>query len=427
MGINIILPIIAGLIATILIGGQVAPSYMENIKIKKVENVTLANQEMVKDAIVRYIKLGYGLPENVGDLTSDGKNLLLASQTINSEGKPYKFTIDKKKGTLKIFTTINDTNAEKYFSNSFKFPNKPTCVELVGETCKDNIWETFYLLDEDTMASFPKPELASEEQIKEDFTYENLGNKTDKDGNKVVFKDGDKDYVVKVNPDKEGEFIVTEYKKNGEDWEETGKVVVVPSINNKEHGVRISDLTHSFKNGLGEDVTITHERVHCNKLEDGKHGISGDMKINDIHKKEWFVVNENTGIGEIVYVLSYLGTLLDFRSAIFDSTNGSIIRNPNNLCISNSSKDLHGTFSQSISIAPFNYDFFKEISKNFNEPLDRWDTSHVTKMTNVFQGAEAFNQDISSWDVEKVSSCSVFKYGSSLADDNVPQFNKCTF
>ena len=40
----------------------------------------------------------------------------------------------------------------------------------------------------------------------------------------------------------------------------------------------------------------------------------------------------------------------------------------------------------------------------FNQDLSSWDTSAVTDMANMFYGATAFNQDISSWDTSKVTS-----------------------
>jgi surface protein len=40
--------------------------------------------------------------------------------------------------------------------------------------------------------------------------------------------------------------------------------------------------------------------------------------------------------------------------------------------------------------------------KTFNQPLDKWDVSSVTNMSNLFFSAEKFNQPIGSWDVSKV-------------------------
>ena len=43
-------------------------------------------------------------------------------------------------------------------------------------------------------------------------------------------------------------------------------------------------------------------------------------------------------------------------------------------------------------------------TENFNDDISEWDTSNVTNMDNMFDGAEKFNQDISNWNVENVTS-----------------------
>ena len=68
MGINFILPLIAGIVMTVILGSQVAPSLVENMKIAKVENRTIANQNLIKDAITKYIKLEGKAPTSMEDL-----------------------------------------------------------------------------------------------------------------------------------------------------------------------------------------------------------------------------------------------------------------------------------------------------------------------------------------------------------------------
>jgi len=43
-----------------------------------------------------------------------------------------------------------------------------------------------------------------------------------------------------------------------------------------------------------------------------------------------------------------------------------------------------------------------EGATSFNQPLNDWDISNVTDMSNMFNGASSFNQDLTSWDVSNV-------------------------
>ncbi len=217
MGINIILPLIMGIAMTVIIGSQVAPSYIEKIKIAKVENRTISNQNLIKDAIVRYIKLKKEVPDHKKGLADlEGAGLIQEHHKDNFFKDEYSFHIDKKKGILRIFTTINDEDAGKYFSNSFKFPNAPTCVKE-GDTCKKGEWETFYLLDEDTFKSIPIPEVGSIEWVEDKYSKENLGDRYEE--KEIPLVGGEIDYVVDVPNDKVIEYI---YDKDKDEWVESG-------------------------------------------------------------------------------------------------------------------------------------------------------------------------------------------------------------
>ncbi|MCT7517726.1 hypothetical protein [Aliarcobacter cryaerophilus] len=164
MGLNFILPLIAGIVMTVILGSQVAPSLVENMKIAKVENRTIANQNLIKDAITKYIKLEGKAPTGMEDL----KTFILMQEQNNNNLFDGNYTYELVKlpdgrynGTLKIFTTINDESASKYFSNSFKFPNKPICTKSGSNyDC-----ETFYQLDMEVFDIFAKLEKEKEKQI----------------------------------------------------------------------------------------------------------------------------------------------------------------------------------------------------------------------------------------------------------------------
>ncbi|MCT7484174.1 BspA family leucine-rich repeat surface protein [Aliarcobacter cryaerophilus] len=385
MGINIILPLIMGIAMTVIIGSQVAPSYIEKIKIAKVENRTISNQNLIKDAIVRYIKLEKKVPKDNDLEVLNKAGLLMDYHESNLFGGGYEFFINKKKGTLKIRTTINDDVAGKYFSNSFKFPNTPKCIEDQNGVCTGT-FETFYLLDEETFKSIPIPEVGSIEDIQDRFTkVEEVGKKFDE----ATLVGVEKDYIVDLVTKEVTEYT---YDKENNIWVENPTKIVVPSLKPSDHGVEIKNITWDFIDGLGNEVKQTHEKVVCNATS-----------IN----QEVFVVNKNKGLGEIVWVAPATNNSIEeyySGRSIRGKVLGEAYRNnfsgvpniinfkPNNICTSNvtdfRTREEYGLF---------------EGAQSFNQDLNRWDTSNVTNMKSMFNNAWNFNQDISSWDVSKVT------------------------
>ena len=50
-------------------------------------------------------------------------------------------------------------------------------------------------------------------------------------------------------------------------------------------------------------------------------------------------------------------------------------------------------------------------AENFNQPLDNWDVLNVTDMHGIFSGAENFNHPLNNWDVSNVKDMSRMFYG----------------
>lgn len=60
----------------------------------------------------------------------------------------------------------------------------------------------------------------------------------------------------------------------------------------------------------------------------------------------------------------------------------------------------------------------------FNQPLDRWDTGNATNMLGMFWGTTAMAQDLSMWNVAKVTSKDVFASGTKMTSAQLPRWNK---
>lgn len=314
MGINIILPLIMGIAMTVIIGSQVAPSYIEKIKIAKVENRTISNQNLIKDAIVRYIKLEKKVPKDNDLEVLNKAGLLMDYHESNLFGGGYGFTIDKKKGILRIFTTINDEDAGKYFSNSFKFPNAPTCVKE-GDTCKKGEWETFYLLDEDTFKAIPVSEVGSIEWVKDKYSEANLGKKIDE----ATLVDGEKDYAYNEEKNTLGEYV---YNNTTKEWDKIDEVVGIEDIViDKENGNIIS--LFSFDNMLKRMYNLAYQHLKNVMVEDGSYswvshyyvGITKHSYSNFYLDEDWDFYfnfenkfNEN---GDIINTIVYDNTIND--------------------------------------------------------------------------------------------------------------------
>lgn len=62
-------------------------------------------------------------------------------------------------------------------------------------------------------------------------------------------------------------------------------------------------------------------------------------------------------------------------------------------------------------------------SRQFNQPVDSWDTSNVTNMSYMFYNAAAFDQPIGSWNTSKVNDMSYMFYGAKSFNPYIRSWN----
>ena len=150
MGMNMILTIIAGIVMTTMVGTQVAPSIIDQIKVKKIEVQTINNQEVIFEAIKRYTTIKQVAPTSIAQLIS--ANYIDTKVNNNGFGGTYTINVDKALGVATITTTIVDPKAQEAFLNSFTSMSKPTCTgTIVDGVCSSNEFKTTFVLPNEVM------------------------------------------------------------------------------------------------------------------------------------------------------------------------------------------------------------------------------------------------------------------------------------
>ena len=61
----------------------------------------------------------------------------------------------------------------------------------------------------------------------------------------------------------------------------------------------------------------------------------------------------------------------------------------------------------------------------FNQDISSWDVSNVTNMRRMFRLSNAFNQNLSSWNVDNVTDCDGFCYSTPNWSLPKPNFSNC--
>ena len=115
MSIKVFLSIfIIGIITTL--NASLGNGIIDGIKIKKIENQTIFNQEAIKDGIYKYVRINKEYPNNLNDLITQG--VFTNDYNNNGFNGDYSIAIDKPNKELKITTSIADNNISDYFQKT---------------------------------------------------------------------------------------------------------------------------------------------------------------------------------------------------------------------------------------------------------------------------------------------------------------------
>ncbi|MDN5097970.1 hypothetical protein O8C85_05445 [Aliarcobacter butzleri] len=150
MGTNILLSLIVGVAMTAIVGSQIGPNYIEQIKIKKVQTKTINNQNIIFEGIKRYVTIKQVEPNSLQEVINAG----YLDPNVNDNGfnGNYAIVVDKAKGVATITTTITDTSVHEAFLNSFTNMSKPSCTGVISnKVCSTNTFKTTFVIPNEVM------------------------------------------------------------------------------------------------------------------------------------------------------------------------------------------------------------------------------------------------------------------------------------
>ena len=113
MGMNTILTLIVGIVMTTMVGTQVAPSIIDQIKVKKTQVQTINNQEVIFEAIKRYTTLKQVAPTSIQDLINEGYLEANVNNNGNNPGKILLIISCKTNGLFPL-PKFNTTGVESF-------------------------------------------------------------------------------------------------------------------------------------------------------------------------------------------------------------------------------------------------------------------------------------------------------------------------
>ncbi len=135
------------------------------------------------------------------------------------------------------------------------------------------------------------------------------------------------------------------------------------------------------------------------------------------------------GVSQLTSVSSWFGNWTSFSAAFYGATSLTSVPTTVPNSVTNMSDMFDGAelFNQDISswntsqVTDMSYMF--SFASRFNQNISPWNTSKVTNMRGMFQYASVFNQNISAWDTSKVTNMAVMFLGAPSFNQNIGSWN----
>ena len=169
-----------------------------------------------------------------------------------------------------------------------------------------------------------------------------------------------------------------------------------------------SQLVQKIIDNSIDSLTINYEFTRCNKSFDKKDYDNWENEQNRINP--FWRANKVQPLKRIEFEIKLTDKSNSLACAFYNFENLEYVNIKDTSVITNMSRMFDGAKSFNQPIGSWDtsnvtdmYKMFFE-AESFNQPIGNWDTSNVTDMWGMFSGATSFNQPIGNWDTSKVTS-----------------------
>ncbi len=179
-------------------------------------------------------------------------------------------------------------------------------------------------------------------------------------------------------------------------------------------------------NGTFEDTGVSGSRSHTFNTA-GVHTIRfrnlNDIRItNQAGKAKYTSIEQwGTAVWNVAMDSAFYGA----RNLTMNSTAGT----PDMRAVTNMAYMFNGAYAFNGDISGWNTSAVMNMrsmfngATSFNQNIGRWNTAKVTDMSAMFSGATSFNQNIGRWNTAKVTDMSAMFSGATSFDQNIGRWN----